>query len=215
MESKPPGWATHRLENNDVQGFSPRTSVLSPTQAPPVRVPRRGNQPRSVWLCRPWGLTSGVPNGLREIDFTLKGTPSGALRHKRKAPFDEILGQNPLPALESLGSGGERRGAAGSGLQLLWGQCSGAQEAARSRHQGAPWGLLPLTRRPGPPRPRLQQLQLGPQAKELRSRAAGPLSQSSRSVMSDPLGLHGLHPARLPCPSPPPGACSNSCPFSQ
>ena len=37
----------------------------------------------------------------------------------------------------------------------------------------------------------------------------------SRSVMSDSLQLHGLQHARLPCPSPSPGACSNSCPLSQ
>ena len=39
--------------------------------------------------------------------------------------------------------------------------------------------------------------------------------QFSSSVMSDSLRLHGLQHARLPCPSPPPGACSNSCPLSQ
>ena len=32
------------------------------------------------------------------------------------------------------------------------------------------------------------------------------------SVMSDSLWLHGLQHTRLPCPSPTPGACSNSCP---
>ena len=37
--------------------------------------------------------------------------------------------------------------------------------------------------------------------------------QFSRSVMSDSLRLHGLQHARLPCPSPTPGACSNSCPL--
>ena len=36
----------------------------------------------------------------------------------------------------------------------------------------------------------------------------------SRSVMSDSLWPHGLQHARLPCPSPSPGACSNSCPLS-
>ena len=35
------------------------------------------------------------------------------------------------------------------------------------------------------------------------------------SVMSDSLWLHGLQHARVPCPSPSPGACSNSCPLSQ
>ena len=37
----------------------------------------------------------------------------------------------------------------------------------------------------------------------------------SRSVMSDSLWPHGLPHARLPCPSPSPGACSNSCLLSQ
>ena len=32
---------------------------------------------------------------------------------------------------------------------------------------------------------------------------------------SDTLRPHGLHHARLPCPSPFPGACSNSCPLSR
>ena len=39
--------------------------------------------------------------------------------------------------------------------------------------------------------------------------------QFSHSVMSDSLRPHGLEHARLPCPSPTPGACSNSCPSSQ
>ena len=37
----------------------------------------------------------------------------------------------------------------------------------------------------------------------------------SRSVMSDSLWPHGLQHAELPCPSPSPGACSNSCSLSQ
>ena len=36
----------------------------------------------------------------------------------------------------------------------------------------------------------------------------------SRSVMSDCWWPHGLQHTRLPCPSPSPGACSNSCPLS-
>ena len=39
--------------------------------------------------------------------------------------------------------------------------------------------------------------------------------QFSRSVMSDSLQPHGLQHARLPCPSPTPGAYSNSCPSRQ
>ena len=38
---------------------------------------------------------------------------------------------------------------------------------------------------------------------------------SSHSVVSDSLQPHGLQHARLHCPSPSPGACSNSCPLSQ
>ena len=37
----------------------------------------------------------------------------------------------------------------------------------------------------------------------------------SCSVVSDSLWSHGLQHTRLPCPSPSPGACSNSCPLSQ
>ena len=37
----------------------------------------------------------------------------------------------------------------------------------------------------------------------------------SRSIMSNSLQLHGLQHARLPCPSPTPGAFSNSCPLGQ
>ena len=39
--------------------------------------------------------------------------------------------------------------------------------------------------------------------------------QFSHSVMSDFLRPHGLPHARLPCPSPTPRACSNSCPSSR
>ena len=38
--------------------------------------------------------------------------------------------------------------------------------------------------------------------------------QFNCSVMSDSLQPHGLQHARLPCPSPTPGACSNSCQLS-
>ena len=39
--------------------------------------------------------------------------------------------------------------------------------------------------------------------------------QFSCSVVSDSLRPHGLQHTRLPCPSPTPRACSNSCPLSQ
>ena len=39
--------------------------------------------------------------------------------------------------------------------------------------------------------------------------------QFSHLVTSDSLWPHGLQHARPPCPSPTPGACSNSCPSSQ
>ena len=38
--------------------------------------------------------------------------------------------------------------------------------------------------------------------------------QFSHSVMSDSLQPHGLQHTRLPCPSPAPGSCSDSCPLS-
>ena len=41
------------------------------------------------------------------------------------------------------------------------------------------------------------------------------LNQFSRSVVSDSLQCHGLQHARLPCASPTPRACSNSCPLSR
>ena len=41
------------------------------------------------------------------------------------------------------------------------------------------------------------------------------ISQFSHSVMFDSLQPHGLQSARLPYPSPSPGACSNSCPLSR
>ena len=40
------------------------------------------------------------------------------------------------------------------------------------------------------------------------------ISRFSHSVVSDSLQPHGLQHARPPCPSPIPGACSNSCPLS-
>ena len=45
--------------------------------------------------------------------------------------------------------------------------------------------------------------------------ALGLSGQFSRSVMSNSLRLHGLQHARPPCPSPIPGAFSNSCPLSR
>ena len=38
--------------------------------------------------------------------------------------------------------------------------------------------------------------------------------QFSHSVLSNPLQLHGLQRAQLPCPSPTPRACPNSCPLT-
>ena len=40
-------------------------------------------------------------------------------------------------------------------------------------------------------------------------------AQFSCSIVSDSLRPHGLQHARPPCPSPIPGACSNSCPLSR
>ena len=41
------------------------------------------------------------------------------------------------------------------------------------------------------------------------------ISSFSHSVMSNSLQPHGLQHTRLPCPSPSPGACSDSCPLKQ
>ena len=41
------------------------------------------------------------------------------------------------------------------------------------------------------------------------------IQKFSYSVVSDSLRPHGLQHARSPCPSPTPGACSNSCPSSR
>ena len=41
------------------------------------------------------------------------------------------------------------------------------------------------------------------------------LFQFSCSAVSNSLQPHGLQHARLPCPSPTPGICSNSCPLSR
>ena len=41
------------------------------------------------------------------------------------------------------------------------------------------------------------------------------ICSSATQSLSDSLWLHGLQHARLPCLSPAPGACSNSCPSSQ
>ena len=50
----------------------------------------------------------------------------------------------------------------------------------------------------------------------LEARRLGGFSvQFSHSVVSDSLWPHGLQCARLPCPSPTPGAYSNSCPSSR
>ena len=50
---------------------------------------------------------------------------------------------------------------------------------------------------------------------KLRSWHPVPSVQLSHSVMSNSMQPHGLQHARLPCPSPTPGAYSNSCPLSR
>ena len=40
------------------------------------------------------------------------------------------------------------------------------------------------------------------------------VNQFNSVAQSDSVGCHGLQHARLPCPSPTPGTCSNSCPSS-
>ena len=51
--------------------------------------------------------------------------------------------------------------------------------------------------------------------KSCRSARCSPTFQLCYSVVSNSLWPHGLQHARLPCPSPTPRACSNSCPLSQ
>ena len=70
-----------------------------------------------------------------------------------------------------------------------------------SSHQG--WNQL------GAKSPWLQKVKLGLPEKYFIS------AQFSCSVMSNSVWPHGLQQARLPCPSPTPTACSNSCPLRQ
>ena len=67
-----------------------------------------------------------------------------------------------------------------------------------------------------------KMLERQPQREELWAHSQKVLSckkrreaQFSHSVMSNSLWPHGLEHTRLPCPSPTPRACSNSCPLSQ
>ena len=64
-------------------------------------------------------------------------------------------------------------------------------------------------------------LMIAPQSKQKQQNVLNPHNkalllsvQFSRSVVSDSLGPHGRQHTRLPCPSPTPGAYSNSCPSS-
>ena len=57
----------------------------------------------------------------------------------------------------------------------------------------------------------LQQLRV---KEKTESFLTGELLLFSRSVLSDSLRLHRLQHTTLPCPSPSPGACSNSCPLN-
>ena len=56
----------------------------------------------------------------------------------------------------------------------------------------------------------LWHFDLGAPTKSNPNRYSGISVQFSQSVMSDSLWSHGLQLAKLPCPSPPPKACSNS-----
>ena len=53
------------------------------------------------------------------------------------------------------------------------------------------------------------------QNKQYKQLGCLPFNQFSHSVMSCSLRPHGLQHARLSCPLPSPGVCSNSCPLSQ
>ena len=58
-------------------------------------------------------------------------------------------------------------------------------------------------------------LRLFEKASKSKILSSSSVSQCSRSVMSNSLRSHGLQHARLLCPSPTPGAYSNSCPSRQ
>ena len=69
------------------------------------------------------------------------------------------------------------------------------------------------------PNPGIEPRSLTLQADSLQSESPGKpknteVGQFSRSVVSDSLRPHGLQHMRLPCPSPTPGAYTNSCPSS-
>ena len=63
--------------------------------------------------------------------------------------------------------------------------------------------------------PRDSQESRTPQFKSITSITWFSAVQFNHSVVSDSLWPHGLQHARPPCPSPTPGACSNSCPSSR
>ena len=80
------------------------------------------------------------------------------------------------------------------------------------------WSELPF---PSPwelPNPEMEPVSSAPQAILYHWATGKPLYLLlllSCSVMSDSLRPHGQQHPRLPCPSPSPGVCSNSCPLSQ
>ena len=82
----------------------------------------------------------------------------------------------------------------------------GAQKSPDQKQHLTFIPILPLGKKqPSTPRPFCSPGQ---------SQATGPSSPGplSCSVVSDSLRPHGPQHARLPCPSPPPRVCSNSCP---
>ena len=85
-----------------------------------------------------------------------------------------------------------------------------ALEKAMATHSSVLAWRIPGTGKPG-------GLPMGSQSrtrlKRLMHRLRG-LLLFSCLVVSDCLRLYGLQPARLPCPPPSPGVCSNSCSFS-
>ena len=86
----------------------------------------------------------------------------------------------------------------GTPVPLTPGVLQGSTTSSRELMEGSPWLLYSFT-----------------PAAATQLHRQGLLLLFSCSVVSDSLWPHGLQHTRLPCPSPSPGICSDSCPLSQ
>ena len=97
------------------------------------------------------------------------------------------------------------------------------KQCYRKYHDAGKWVLWTefleeaLWGRKGRSTPRMYLLQWGQVSapSKMEKVQCSHFSHFSRSVVTDSLQPHGLQHARLPCSSPAPRACSNSCPLSQ